>query len=248
MQALIYDLKMNITASRNQNTMTRISIRIVPLQIINRDHLNKNRYYVVWRGKEPGIYETWEACKSMVNGENGALYKGFPTLELARKAFNESPWKYIGKDAVGKTLAITDPALPEKPFSDSICVDAACSGNPGILEYRGVDTLSGAELFRRGPFPEGTVNIGEFLAIVHALAYLKQRGSDWPVYTDSVTALAWLRNKAIKTNLLRNERNSELFDLVDRALLWLQTNAWPNRVLKWQTHFWGEIPADFGRK
>jgi ribonuclease HI len=127
-------------------------------------------------------------------------------------------------------------------------VDAACSGNPGVLEYRGVDTRSGAELFRQGPFPEGTVNIGEFLAIVHALAMLKKIQSDWPVYSDSRTAIAWVRDKKIKTNLQRTSKNEALFKLVDRALVWLNENRWKNPVRKWETTYWGEIPADFGRK
>jgi ribonuclease HI len=127
-------------------------------------------------------------------------------------------------------------------------VDAACAGNPGILEYRGVDTKSGAELFRMGPYPEGTVNLGEFLGIVHALAYLKQRESDWPVYSDSRTAIAWVRNRRIRTTLQPSEKNKKLFALVGRAVKWLENNSWNNRVLKWETQYWGEIPADFGRK
>jgi len=55
----------------------------------------------------------------------------------------------------------------------SISVDAACAGNPGILEYQGVNTATKEVLFKRGPFPVGTVNLGEFLAIVHGLSYLK---------------------------------------------------------------------------
>ena len=117
-----------------------------------------------------------------------------------------------------------------------------------MLEYRGVDTKSGAQLFHIGPFPEGTVNLGEFLGIVHALAYLKQQNSDWPVYSDSITAIAWVRKKAINTNLVRSEKNRKLFELVDRAVTWIRENSWPNRILKWETEFWGEIPADFGRK
>jgi ribonuclease HI len=127
-------------------------------------------------------------------------------------------------------------------------VDAACKGNPGILEYRGVDTKSGAEYFRQGPFPNGTVNIGEFLAIVHALALLKKIDSDWPVYSDSRTAIVWIKAKRIKTNLVPSEENKELFELVDRGLKWLKSNTYKNPVLKWETAYWGEIPADFGRK
>lgn len=208
----------------------------------------KNKFYVVWQGKQPGIYEGWDDCKKRVEGFTGAKYKGFPTLELAQSALNDDPRKYMEKGLnAPKRIICLNPLIGE-PVADSICVDAACAGNPGILEYRGVDTKSGAELFRMGPFPEGTVNLGEFLGIVHALAYLKQRDSVWPVYSDSRTAIAWVRKKAINTNLAVSPKNKKLFDLVDRALIWLKENQWPNKILKWATEYWGEIPADFGRK
>jgi len=208
----------------------------------------KNSCYVVWQGRVPGIYKSWDACKKQVEGFNGALYKGFPTLEMAKAAFQDDPRRYISKDGAAPKKVICSNPLVGVPIGDSICTDAACSGNPGVLEYRGVDTKSGAELFRRGPFPQGTVNLGEFLGIVHALAYLKQQNCDWPVYTDSRTAIAWVRKKAINTTLEVNAKNKELFELVGRALKWLHENQWPNKILKWETEYWGEIPADFGRK
>ena len=42
------------------------------------------------------------------------------------------------------------------PIKESIAVDAACSGNPGKMEYRGVYVADGRELFHIGPFEEGT--------------------------------------------------------------------------------------------
>jgi ribonuclease HI len=208
----------------------------------------KNKFFVVWQGKTPGIYDSWEACKKQVDGFTGAKYKGFPTLDLAKSALNDDPRKYMEKGLNAPKKVVCSNPLVGEPIADSICVDAACAGNPGVLEYRGVDTQSGAQLFHMGPFPEGTVNLGEFLGIVHALAYLKQRDSDWPVYSDSRTAIAWVRNRAIKTTLERNAKNKKLFELVDRAIKWIRENQWPNRILKWETEFWGEIPADFGRK
>jgi ribonuclease HI len=208
----------------------------------------KNKFYVVWIGKKPGIYKNWDLCRKQVEGVEGARYKGFFTEELARNAFNDNFENYINKDLnTTKKITCSNPLVGE-PIPDSICVDAACKGNPGTLEYRGVDTKSGAELFRQGPFPRGTVNIGEFLAIVHALAFLEQQRSSWPVYSDSRTAIAWVKAKAIKTTLKRDTLNENLFRLVDRALKWLHENKWNNRILKWETEFWGEIPADFGRK
>ena len=113
----------------------------------------KNKFYVVWIGRKPGIYNNWEKCKKQVEGVEGARYKGFPTEEIARSAFHDNFENYINKDLnAPKKIICTNPLIGE-PILDSICVDAACKGNPGILEYRGVDTKSGTELFRKGPFP-----------------------------------------------------------------------------------------------
>ena len=134
----------------------------------------------------------------------------------------------------------------EGPQTDSYCVDAACSGNPGRLEYRGVYTQTGKEIFHRGPFPNGTNNIGEFLAIVHILNLLKKMGMNQPVYSDSETAITWVKQKICKTQLKPNDRNQELFKLISRAEIWLAQNEIHNEVVKWDSRAWGEIPADFG--
>jgi len=103
-------------------------------------------------------------------------------------------------------------------------------------------------LFHQGPFAEGTNNIGEFLAIVHGLAYLKKKNSTRALYTDSKIAMGWVKAKQCKTKLVKNVKNKPLFDLVTRAENWLKTNTYTNKILKWETQAWGEIPADFGRK
>jgi ribonuclease HI len=202
-----------------------------------------NKYYVVWIGNKPGIYNSWPECQLQIKGYPQARYRSYKTLEEARYAFVhgaevDNPNKKAGS---GKR----DSSIIWK----SISVDAACSGNPGIMEYRGVDTKSKQEIFRQGPFTEGTNNIGEFLALVHALAYLKKKGLDtYPIYTDSKTALAWIRNKKVKTTLVKNAKNQNLFKLLDRAQEWLRSNSYQNPIIKWNTEKWGEIPADFGRK
>lgn len=203
----------------------------------------KQKYYVVWEGQSTGIFEDWKKCEAQVKNYPKARYKAYDTLAEARQAFLGGP--AAKKPAFGTARRKNFDHL----VRDSIVVDAACEGNPGILEYQGVDPHSGAKLFHQGPFPEGTVNIGEFLAIVHALAWLKQKGKNsTAVYSDSVTGLSWVKNRRVKTNLVRSRRNEELFLLVDRALNWLEKNAYENKLLKWDTEAWGENPADFGRK
>ncbi len=201
----------------------------------------KKKFYVVWKGHRPGLYHSWDSCKEQIDGFTGALYKSFASLREATEAFRNEPYKYLNTKK--KT-----PSFSKAIITPSLSVDAACSGNPGVLEYRGVDTSTHKIIFQMGPFPEGTVNLGEFLALVHGLAMMKKQKLNLPIYSDSVTAMAWVRNKKIKTTLERNDVNEKLFELVDRALVWLHTNSWENEILKWETKLWGEIPADYGRK
>ena len=162
--------------------------------------MSKNKFFVVWEGKEPGIYRSWDDCKQQIHGYEGAVYKGFSTEAEAREAMVSPCWDYIGKNAKAKKPTVEEIARVGMPNFESISVDAACSGNPGLMEYRGVYTKTGEEIFRQGPFKDGTNNVGEFLALVHGLAFLKQKNSTLPVYTDSKTALAWIKTKKAKTS------------------------------------------------
>lgn len=208
-------------------------------------------YYVVWQGRTPGIYDSWEACEAQVKGADGARYKGFATLSEAQQAFTASPDDYIQRkpkegnpksEIINQKSEITNPLLP------ALAVDAACSGNPGLMEFRGVVADTGTEVFHRGPYPAGTNNIGEFLALVLGLAYLKKHNLPWNLYSDSRTALAWLRKGHAETKLVCTAENQELFLMLRKAEQWLHDNTWTTTVLKWDTEHWGEIPADFGRK
>lgn len=212
----------------------------------------KQKVYVVWAGHKPGIYATWAECQEQTNHYTDAKYKSFGSRAEAEQAYQDGWRQHWGQKSADKPVR-------EKPASigldiveeidwDSISVDVGCSGNPGIVEYKGVNTQTGEILFYHGPIAKGTNNIGEFIAIVHGLAYLKQKGSKQTVYTDSRTALSWLRKKSISSSLVRDASTKEIWELADRAVRWLQSNTYDNKVLKWQTEVWGEIKADFGRK
>ncbi|SNQ42912.1 ribonuclease H1 domain-containing protein [Cellulophaga lytica] len=207
----------------------------------------KGKFYTVWKGKKPGIYDSWAACKAAINKEKDAQYKSFPTFEAAKKAFNGSYDDYRGKKI---TTSLSKAELDKigQPNYNSIAVDAASSGNPGIMEYRGVDTQTAKELFKQGPFKQGTNNIGEFLALVHGLAYLKKNNSNRIIYTDSRTAMSWVRKKKCNSKLKESKKNEDVFELIRRAEDWLKTNTYTTTIVKWETKAWGEIPADFGRK
>ena len=211
----------------------------------------KQKYYAVWIGRQPGVYTSWAECERQTKGFEGARYKSFNSMQEAELALAGSWEEYFSKAVRKKTQQMNIALLPPaaRPVYPSVAVDAACSGNPGVMEYRGVDTATGREIFRQGPYLEGTNNIGEFLAIVHALALLKKKGmGDLPVYSDSRTAQSWVRQKKCKSRIVLNENNRTLMNIVSRAEAWLQGNTYSNHVLKWHTGEWGEIPADFGRK
>jgi len=208
----------------------------------------KKKYYVVWKGKKTGILESWEECKNSIHGFAGAEYKLFKTIELAKKAFSENYNDYKGKSIFETELSKEQLKLIGKPNLNSVAVDAACSGNPGLVEYQGVDTKTKDLIFKQGPFKNGTNNIGEFLALVHAIALMKNKNDNRPIYSDSKVAINWVKYKKCGSYLEQTEENKKIFDLVNRAEIWLNNNEVENEILKWETKAWGEIPADFGRK
>lgn len=201
------------------------------------------KYYVVWKGRQPGIYSSWDECKRQVDGYMGAQYKSFPTRAAAQAAYSGRASDHFGQAAAPKPSAEL-----LKKLGECYSVDAACSGNPGRLEYRCVHLPSQRLVFERGPFAEGTNNIGEFLALVEALMLLKQKEIGEPVYSDSKIALSWLKAKECKTQLDESPRNRPLFELIQKAEHWLRAHSYPNKVRLWDTKTWGENPADFGRK
>jgi len=209
----------------------------------------KKKYYAVWKGHHAGVFESWDDCKAQIKDFHGAQYKSFLTFDAAKKALKGNYKDYIGKTKKFKSELSSDQLKKiGHPNYNSISVDAASSGNPGKMEYQGVDTKTKKQLFIQGPFNQGTNNIGEFLALVHGLALLKQKNSKRILYTDSRTAMSWVKKKTCNTKLVRSEKNESLFKLIDRATDWLKNNSYTTTIVKWETKAWGEIPADFGRK
>ncbi len=204
----------------------------------------KTIYYVVWQGHRTGIYTDWELAKAQVDGYPYPKYKAFGSKQLAEQAYKEGPENYQGR-SFKKTIDMTpsEKTTYGEPNEMSVSVDAACNAK-GDMEYRGVWTYSSDEIFKKGPYKNGSNNVGEFLALVHALAILKKEKSDLPIYSDSKYAMAWVAKKKTNSKIT----DPYLTDLVTRAENWLKENDYPNKIIKWQTKFWGEIPADFGRK
>ncbi|MCH5229265.1 MAG: ribonuclease H family protein [Muribaculaceae bacterium] len=215
------------------------------------------KYYVVFIGHNPGIYDDWEEVKLQTSGFPGAVFKGYSTSAEAAEAYRN----FSGvEDRKELFTLISSPSYESSDNSlkswennpeidkNAWAVDASCLGNPGKMEYRGVDLKTGNVIFQKGPFEDATNNIGEYLALVHAMALMTREGNFYNIYSDSKTAISWWRNKKVKTQLKPTQRNKKVFELLARASVWVNTHNFPARVMKWQTERWGEIPADFGRK
>ena len=207
--------------------------------------MTHQKYYVVWKGRKTGIFTTWAECEKQVKGFVGAQFKSFESEALADAAYLAKYEDYIGKVTTSGTWR----EASVKPLLPSICVDAACSGSPGKLEYRGVNTETGEEIFHAGPYVDGTNNVGEFLAVVHGLTWQEKHNLHIPIYTDSENAILWVNTGLCKTKLKHTPKNAILFAIIRSAENWLSENEFSEgKVIKWDTNMWGENPADFGRK
>lgn len=211
----------------------------------------KAKYYVVWDGPNSRIYTDWDEAKGALKGLSMDHLKTFGSRVLAEEALQNGPESYKGKD-FRKTQDLSESEIRRigKPIELSLSVDAACNEMSGLMEYQGVWTFDKEQVvFRKGPYQGGTNNIGEFLALVHGLAWLKKQSDpkmhSLPIYSDSKIAMNWIKAKKCRTNA---GSSIELNDLIKRAEQWLQSNSYNNPIMKWETKVWGEIPADFGRK
>lgn len=227
----------------------------------------QHKFYAVFVGRQPGVYDNLDDAMEQVDGFEGALFKSYNSSEEATNAYRKS-CRQAESAQLGNLLKnvsnapsyneLKNSGVEELPKTDYFrfpeidlngwAVDASCQGNPGVMEYRGVELMTGREIFRIGPFKKGTNNIGEFLAIVHALALMAKNGEKHTIYSDSVSGMAWVRNKKVKTQLQRNEQTEPVFKMMERALTWLNTHHYDVKIRKWDTDRWGEVPADFGRK
>ena len=175
----------------------------------------KKKFYVVWTGKSPGVFETWADCDASIQGFPGAKYKSFPTLKSAKAAFDEGPESHWGANKNKSTLTEAELEQIGQPVSKSLCVDAAWNAQTKVMEYQGVWNEDQTQAFHQGPFKNATNNIGEFLAIVHGLAMMQNQGIKQPLYSDSKTAISWIRKKQVKSKSMKlGETSHQVNELV----------------------------------
>jgi ribonuclease HI len=190
------------------------------------------KFYVVWKGRNTGIFNSWDECKAQIDGFPGAKFKSFPTRIAAENALNNNTEQE-----------------PSGFIKESICVDAAWNTETKDLEFQAVNTPDKTLIFHRGPMKDGTINIGEYLAIVLALEYCRKHHLEHlPIYSDSNTAIKWVKDKKTNTRVTPTSDNQTLLHHLQIATELLHKHNYINPLLKWNTKEWGENPADFGRK
>jgi len=210
------------------------------------------KYYAVFEGRKPGVYDTWEECNRQVNGYSGATFRSYRTKAEAEKELDTyNSKKGAEKASTSVNNAEVAPATPTSRPTTGIFADGACSGNPGPMEYRviRISESTKPETIAKQSFDQGTNNVAEFLALVEALK--NTQDSHEPVYTDSTNAITWVERGGCNT---QSSLSKDAQVAVDNAVKWLkslpqeQRANMEARIKKWDTQAWGEIPADFGRK
>jgi ribonuclease HI len=189
------------------------------------------KHYAVFSGRQTGVYDTWDACKTQVDKFKGAVFKSYPDLAQAEEA-----------------LACYTPTTKAERPTVGVCADAAYSSKTKLLQFRVVH-IESLEMVYGNRFEncENATNIGEFLGLVRAIKYVLDNQMDCPIYSDSATAIHWAQNKRVKSDCLQNKKNKALPPMIAAALEYLHSISLP-AIVKWDTRIWGEIPADFGNK
>ncbi|MFC3025292.1 viroplasmin family protein [Vibrio zhugei] len=154
------------------------------------------KYYVVWKGRQHGIYTTWEQCKQQVDGFTGAKFKSYPSLAEAEAAFGAQPAPVRRTAATtkpptkAKSAALTQAQIEAMPFDIKIFSDGGCEPNPGkagtglaVYEHNQLSELWFG-LFQT----YGTNNTAELHGLHHALLMAQDKlslGQSVAIFCDS---------------------------------------------------------------
>jgi ribonuclease HI len=196
----------------------------------------KQKFYTVWVGRNTGVFDTWEQCKAQIHEFPKAKYKSFGTKNLAEEAFANAA-EYINEANQNETES------PE-PIAESICVHSyAISQN--IIGYAGYHTSAGDNYFKFENIETNHIHLADFVGLVHALAYCKEKSLALPIYSNSQNAINAI--ETININRLQinpNTISQQAQNLINRAIQFLQNNTYINPILAWQTKNWGVMQSN----
>lgn len=164
-----------------------------------------SKFYVVWAGRETGIFTDWNTCKKQVDGFNGARYKSFLTREEAEAAFgNAKPSAGTGRVATSGAKIKTYNAAEVNALQEEIKIftDGGCEPNPGkagsgLAMY---EDNKVTELWYGLYNPMGTNNTAELNALHQGLLLARDeiaKGKTAAVFSDSQYSIQCVTQWAI---------------------------------------------------
>ncbi|WP_129646253.1 ribonuclease H1 domain-containing protein [Peristeroidobacter agariperforans] len=130
------------------------------------------KFYVVWAGRQTGVFTDWATTHRQVDRFAGARYKSFATRAEAERAFaGGAPRSTFVRRAANKPSEQASVQAGPSPFDLQIYCDGACDPNPGragsgLAVYRNGEL---AQLWHGLYNPAGTNNIAELNALHRAL-------------------------------------------------------------------------------
>lgn len=201
--------------------------------------MKNNKYYVVWKGINTGVYDNWNDCKKQVNGFSGALHKSFESLDEAEKAFEE----------YSESPNSTSTSIPPSPYSiKSFIVNGNCQDTFGEISYRWKISGSTSNAKEINLAMIGTKNIADFIAIVYLIKLSQKVKLNLPIYTNSKTAKNWILNKKCNHHLFVSKKTEAVLAVIKETEDWLSNNAVENEILFWDSVAWGKFPLVNRRK
>jgi len=167
------------------------------------------KFYVVWQGRETGVFTDWETCKKHIDRYAGARYKSFKTRAEAESAFRsghaaaKTSTKTPHRRTSGKGLpTLTADAVDKLDIRTKIFTDGGCEPNPGqagsgVAVYRDGDL---AELWYGLYTPHGTNNTAELNALHQALLMAQReiaQANTVAIFCDSKYAIQCITQWAV---------------------------------------------------
>jgi ribonuclease HI len=164
------------------------------------------KFYVVWSGRQTGVFTDWVTTQRAVEKYAGARFKSFRTRAEAEQAFARGgsasiPAKTAGRESANTPESERRPTHRAHQLDVSIYCDGACEPNPGnagsgIVVYRNGKL---AELWYGLYNPMGTNNTAELNALYHALCMAEaeiKAGNTVEVCSDSAYSINCIRSWA----------------------------------------------------
>ena len=190
------------------------------------------KYYVVHKGRKPGIYNSWDECKAQVDGFNGPIFKKFENKDDAEIFLKEGfknikinkPTKKENIDKKNEKLINDELNNDEKKifiYTDGSCIKF----NNGIFKAGYGIYIPSKKIKISEPLlnQKQTNNRAELLSILESIKYLneEEKKNKIVIITDSQYSMYIFKDTGLryeKDNYMKDGKEVLNKDLIKRAL------------------------------